>query len=41
MTRRAGAVLHHVELVQRVPRMARLAFMIDRLESDAVLKSVA
>jgi len=41
MTRRAGVVLHHIRLVQRVPRMTRLAFAIDCFEGDAVLKAVA
>ena len=40
MTCRAGAVLHHIRLVQRVLRMTRLASAIDRLEGDAVLKAV-
>src|SRR2546428_22935 len=40
MTRRAGAVLDDIGLVQRVPHVTRLTFLIDRLEGDAPLEPI-
>lgn len=41
VTRSAGTILHHVWFVEHVPLMTRLTFAIDRLKSEAVMKSVA
>lgn len=40
MTRRAGAVLNDVRLVQRVPNVTGLTLLIDRLESNATLEPI-
>src|ERR1700730_4509238 len=41
VTRSAGTILYDVRFVEHVPRMTRLTFAIDRLESETVMKSVA
>ena len=41
MTRRTGTILDHVRFMKRVLLVAALAFAIDRVESDAVLETIA
>lgn len=41
VTRSAGTILDDVRFVEHVPLMTRLTFAIDRLKSEAVMKSVA
>jgi hypothetical protein len=41
MTSGAGFVLHQVRFMKRVLLMTRLAFAIDRIERNAVVKAFA